>query len=167
MSYDCRAVANAILDHGDALGIRLTHMAVHKVMYYAHGWRLAEHGCPLIQQEFEAWKDGPVQRLVYNCLKLAGAKPVTMRATHFDLVTRQTSTLSCDFKGGEEAFLRQIVAGYGHLHAFELSTMTHERGGPWDQVWNAPNGRVCMGMTIEHDAIRRHFLQSGMARRTA
>ena len=45
MSYDCRAIANAVLDLGDQLKLRLTHMAVHKVMYYAHGWHLAQYRC--------------------------------------------------------------------------------------------------------------------------
>ena len=38
-------------------GLRLTHIAINKVMYYAHGWHLAKYDLPLIRQEFEAWKD--------------------------------------------------------------------------------------------------------------
>jgi len=41
MPYDCRAIANAILNEADAIGLRLTHMALHKIAYYAHGWQLA------------------------------------------------------------------------------------------------------------------------------
>lgn len=157
MPYDCRAIANAILDLGDQAGLRLTHMALHKVMYYAHGWHLAKHDLPLIRQEFEAWKEGPVQRLVWDCLKSSRASPIRDRATKFDLVTRIASVVREKIEPADLEFLREIVAGYGHLHAFELSEMTHEPGGPWDRVWNAPGGRISLGMRIPNAAIREHF----------
>jgi uncharacterized phage-associated protein len=132
-------------------------MAVHKVMYYAHGWHLAQHDAPLVEQEFEAWRDGPVQRLVWEALKIAGSCPVTCRATRFDLVTRNAIVVRQKIENGQLDFLGEIVAGYGSLHAFELSEMTHAPGGPWDQVWNAPNGRISLGMRIPNQTIREHF----------
>jgi uncharacterized phage-associated protein len=158
MPYDCRAVANAILDLADEFGLRLTHMAVHKIAYYAHGWHLARTETPLIRQEFEAWRDGPVQRLVWDCFKAAGGSPIRGRATRFDLVSRTATEVREEIAESDLRLLRDIVVGYGHLHAFELSEMTHEKGGPWDRVWNAPGGRVTLGMRIEHAAIREHFI---------
>ena len=157
MSYDCRAIANAVLDLGDQLKLRLTHMAVHKVMYYAHGWHLAQYDAPFIEQEFEAWKDGPVQRLVWEALKISGSSPVACRATRFDLVTRCASVVRQEIESEQLHFLREIVSGYGTLHAFELSEMTHERDGPWDRVWNAPKGQISLGMRIPNPSIRAHF----------
>ena len=61
MAYDGRAVANLLLDLADTLGLRLTHMAVHKIAFFAHGWRLADRNEPLIRQQFEAWNYGPVR----------------------------------------------------------------------------------------------------------
>jgi uncharacterized phage-associated protein len=159
MASDCRAVANAILDIGDQLGLPLTHMAVHKIMYYAHGWHLAKHDGPLISQEFEAWKNGPVQRLVWDCLKPSGHSPVTLRVTRFDLVRRVSAVVREKIAEDQREFLSEVITGYGHLHAFELSEMTHEAGGPWDRVWNAPNGRISLGMRIPHTSIRDHFRQ--------
>ena len=57
----------------------------------------------------------------------------------------------------DREFLGGIVVGYGHLHAFELSKMAHEPGGPWDRVWNAPGGRISLGMRISNATIREHF----------
>jgi uncharacterized phage-associated protein len=158
MPYDCRAIANAILDLGDELHLRLTHMAVHKIAYYAHGWHLARTNVPLIRQEFEAWKDGPVQRLVWDCFKASGSSPIEDRATHFDLVSRTATVVREEIAAADLRFIREIVIGYGHLHAFELSEMTHEKGGPWDRVWNAPGGRITLGMRIQHNLIRDHFI---------
>ena len=166
-AHDSRAVANAILDIADELSLPLTHMSVHKVSYYCHGWQLAANGSPLIRQEFEAWRDGPVQRLVWDCFRVAGKRPVTGRATKKDLFTNQIAEVREECRPAERAWLREVVGGYGHLHAFELSEMTHEEGGPWHQVWHAPNGKVTLGMRITHDAIRDHFVRVSMTARPA
>lgn len=157
MSYDCRAIANEVLDLSDQLQLRLTHMAVHKIMYYAHGWHLAKYDTSFIEQDFEAWKDGPVQRLVWEALKISGSSPVDRRATQFDLVTRHTWEVRQEVKNEQLTFLREIVRGYGTVHAFELSEMTHERDGPWDRVWNAPAGQISIGMRIPNSSIRAYF----------
>ena len=132
-------------------------MGVQKVMYYAHGWYLAERGEPLIRQDFQAWRLGPVQKLVWDCFRSFGSGYVDARASKFDLVTRVATEVCEKIPADTSEFLRQIVLGYGHIDAFELSNMTHERGGPWDQVWNAPNGQITLGMRISHESIRRHF----------
>lgn len=161
MPYDSRAIANAILDVADRAGIALTHMAIHKVMYYAHGWQLAATGVPLVAQEFQAWRDGPVQRPVWDCFKSFGSRPVTARATKLDLVTRETVEVTAPISADELTLLSQVVTGYGQIDARELSAMTHERGGPWDQVWNAPGGRITLGMRISDTSICAHFKRTG------
>jgi uncharacterized phage-associated protein len=166
LTYDARAVANALLDLAAGSGSSLTHMAVHKVIYYAHGWYLAKHGKPLVKQEFEAWKDGPVLRSVWESLRESGSKPVTCRAQRFDPVRQTREVVSPDIDEDARRFLSNILAAYGHLHAFELSEMTHAAGGPWDLVWNSPRGRVTLGMRISNEAIRTHFERTA-AKQTA
>jgi len=133
-------------------------MALHKIAYYAHGWHLAAKGEPLISQEFEAWRDGPVQRLVWDCFRDAGRRTISGRATRFDLVTQRASVVPPDLSPADLQLVDAIVAGYGPIHAFELSEITHEKGGPWDQVYNAPNGRITLGMRISHGLIQHHFV---------
>jgi uncharacterized phage-associated protein len=157
VTYDARAVANALLDLADERGLPLTHMALHKIIYYAHGWHLAKQGHPFVRQEFEAWKDGPVLRPIWEALRTSGSQPVTIRATRFDPVSQSREVVPPDLMEEDRTFLRDILAAYGHLHAFELSEMTHAPGGPWDRVWNAPDGRITLGMRISHDAVRQHF----------
>jgi uncharacterized phage-associated protein len=150
-------VANTLLDLADEKGMSLTHMAVHKVAYYAHGWFLAQHGRPLVRQEFEAWKDGPVLRPVWETLKVSGSAAVKTRATKFDPVRRTTEIVASAMEPMDREFLANVLAAYGFLHAYELSAMTHARGSPWDLVWNAPTKRVTLGMKITHASIRAHF----------
>ena len=43
-----------------------------------------------------------------------------------------------------------------------LSKLTHRPGGAWDRIWNAPNGRITLGMRIANEAIREDFLAGRM-----
>jgi uncharacterized phage-associated protein len=159
MTYEPRATANLLLDLADELRLPLTHMALHKVAYYAHGWRLAASNVPLLTDEFEAWEHGPVLSTVYNAFKGAGREAIRGRAYRFDPVSQQRSIATAAFLMEDRAFLRDIVKAYGRLDALTLSDMTHRRGGPWDLVWNAGGGRVTLGMRIKNEAIRSDFLE--------
>jgi uncharacterized phage-associated protein len=158
MAYDGRAVANLLLDLADELGLSMTHMALHKIAYFAHGWRLAQEGRPLVRQPFEAWQYGPVLSSVYQAFKKSGDKRVISRAMGFDPVEERSFVISGEFPPSDCSFIRDILLAYGSCSAAELSRLTHRQGGPWDQVWNAPGGKITLGMRISNDAIRRDFL---------
>ncbi len=160
MAFEARALANQILDLAEELRLPLTHMSLHKIAYFAHGWWSAQHGAPLVAEEFEAWEHGPVLPSVYGAFKTAGRKPITWRAEKFDPVTQIRTKASADFSTDDIAFLKNIVNAYGRLNALTLSDMTHRPGSPWDCVWNAGGGRVTLGMRIKHEAIRAEFLQN-------
>lgn len=165
MPYDGRAVANALLDIADERGIGLTHLALQKLCFYAHGWHLVKFGEPLVKQSFEAWENGPVLRQVWETLRTAKDKRVTRRATRFDHIGQTHEIVPPVVSLADRQFLEAIVSAYGHIAGAELSDMTHARGGPWDRVWNAPGGRVNLGMRISNEMIRDHFLT--VTRRTA
>jgi uncharacterized phage-associated protein len=158
MPYDARAVANAILDLADKRDMPLTHMALHKVAFYAHGWHLVRYGEPLISQSLEAWENGPVLRSVWETLKTPRDRPVKRRATRFDPIAQTTHVVEPDLNSSDREFLADILSTYGHIAGGELSEMTHAKGGPWDRVWNAPDGRVNLGMRISNEVIRTHFM---------
>jgi uncharacterized phage-associated protein len=158
MSYDARALANMLLDLADELGLRLTHMAIHKIIFYAHGWYLAETNAPLVRQAFEAWNYGPVLKPIYEAFKQYGNKSISARASHFDPVSGTTHIVRSEFALSDVSFVRNVLRAYGHLNALELSHLTHRSGGPWDKMWNAPGGKITLGMTISNDAIRQDFL---------
>jgi uncharacterized phage-associated protein len=162
MAYDARAVANLLLDLADELGLSLTHMAIHKIAYFAHGWRLAQRGEPLVRQQFEAWDYGPVLRSIYDAFKAAGRAKIATRAQGFDPVARVSFPVQANFPAEDREFLRAILLAYGRYSATHLSDLTHRRGGAWDRVWNAPDGRVTLGMRIPDQAIRDDFLAGHM-----
>ncbi|MFM9718924.1 Panacea domain-containing protein, partial [Streptomyces galilaeus] len=50
-------------------------MTLLKVLYFAHAWHLAKYGKPLVAQPFEAWRHGPVNRVVYDQYKEYRERP--------------------------------------------------------------------------------------------
>lgn len=128
-AHDARAVANELLTLAREAGRKLTPMQVIKLVYFAHGWTLALLSKPLIRQEVQAWQYGPVIRDVYWAFGSFGRQSISAPAKdEFGQAYRTTLTAS------ERAILRAVVKGYSHLHAFELSDLTHLPGTPWSEA---------------------------------
>ena len=51
-----------------------------KLVFLAHGWRLGCKGDPLIREQVEAWKYGPIVRSVYDAFKEYGKRRITKTA---------------------------------------------------------------------------------------
>jgi uncharacterized phage-associated protein len=159
-AYDARAVANFLLDYADEKRMKVTALWLQKVIFYAHGWYLSKKERPLVQQAFEAWDYGPVVRAVYDAFKGSGAAPLSVRAKRFDVIENTYKEINEPLDAEAQVFLRKIFDAYSLVNAFDLSSMTHAEGSPWDRVWNAPNGAITLGMKISNDEIRKWF--SGM-----
>lgn len=166
MTYDARQVANFFLDLADERGTPLTIMSLLKLLYYAHGWYLAEHDQPLINNRFEAWENGPVVEVVYKQFRDNGAGPIQGRAFFFDPVSRKKETAKHEFSEDLTSFLTAVFEEYARYHAFTLSDMTHDAGGPWDKAWNDASGTVNPGMVIPNDEIKQYFRRRASASRT-
>jgi len=158
VSYDGRALANFLLDYADGRKMKVSLLALMKIIYYAHGWYLAKFGHPLVRQPFEAWQHGPVVRIVWDAFRGNRKKHLTSRAERLDVLTNQRAIVEYRDVTSEVAdFLRDIFDAYSKIHAVELSNMTHANGSPWDAVWNDPSGSIKIGMQISNDLIRDWF----------
>jgi uncharacterized phage-associated protein len=162
--YDPRALANFILDAADRQGLVITHMALHKIMFFAHGWSLAERGEPLLAATFEAWQHGPVLPIVYRQFSKCGRQPIRDRATRIDLATGRDLRFDAVLAAEDAAFVERVTELLGPVSALVLSDMSHEPGGPWDMVWNGKQ-RVNPGMVIPHALIAEHFRERAAARK--
>lgn len=158
MTYDARSVANFLLDYAEDKNVSLTLLALMKIVYYAHGWYLAKIGFPLVRQPFEAWKDGPVIRILWDEFSGNGANSLSSRAQRLDVLTNQKTVVEYGEIPMETAdFLRDLFTAYSRIHAFELSRMTHVKGSPWDVIWNDSSGNIKLGMKIPNEIIRSWF----------
>src|ERR1051326_8974720 len=123
MAYDGRMIANFLLDYGDERGRPLTVMSLLKILFFSHAWYLAKTGKPLVGQPFEAWKYGPVSRVVYDQFKDWGSNPIRSRAKVLNVSKAEyevASYVGVDL--GVIGLLRNVFDYYSQYHAFKLST---------------------------------------------
>ncbi len=138
--YDARALANSILQDAYQFNIDLYSTSMLKILYFAHGWYLARFNTPLIGQPFEAWKHGPVIRVIYDQLKGMSGRKIERRFEIFDAVTKQYIAPEAHLTDADRSFIKFMLRAYSQFHPYELSEMTHEvnslgtRCGKLDQV---------------------------------
>ena len=151
------AVANAVLEEAHAQGKSLTIMQLLKLVYIAHGWSLGLLNMPLVDEEPEAWQHGPVFPAIYREFRRFGSQPITTLASgpfgsipHADLSEQQ------------QTIIRSVVQGYGDMHAFALSRMTHQPDTPWDRVYQGGKG---VSDDISNAIIAEHYKKLAHERR--
>jgi len=173
MAYSSKAVANYFLDLAEGEGNHLSPMKLQKLVYFAHGWHLAIAGAPLVHEQIEAWKWGPVIRSLYHEFKEFGNQSISGRATHvrmkqgppfeFQITTPSIDKEASGAPGDVErtkAILNKVWDVYKGFTAVQLSKMTHKANSPWDKVFQEYSGNPPKGTDIPEEMIRRHFTNS-------
>lgn len=158
MSHDARCVANAIIELAEDDGISLTHLSLQKIMYFCHAWYIAEFDHPLIGQPFEAWKYGPVVRVVYDQLKKSDGPIVQKRLLKLHIDSAEWLPAPSDLGPKDSRFVRNVFGYYGRIHAGRLVDLTHEIDGPWHSVWKKAEETAVLGMVIPNHMIREWFM---------
>ena len=101
----------------------------------------------------EAWRYGPVYRLVWDVLKYAGEYPITKEIPDHRLRPYLDAELG-EWDDPSKEIVETTFRFYGELEAFQLSELTHKKGTPWRKVYHAPHGR---DTPIPSAMIREHF----------
>ena len=132
MPYSAKAVANYFLDLASGDGKTLDPMQIQKLVYYAHGWHLAIIENPLIDENVEAWRWGPVIPSLYHEFKRFGSGPISGHAHRVRMIAGglvlSTPRIEETIEDGSieltKAILNQIWKVYGDFTGLQLSTMT-------------------------------------------
>jgi uncharacterized phage-associated protein len=155
--YDARAVANFLLDLGDARKLPVTQLFLYKILYFAHGWYLAKSGKPLITQDFEAWEYGPVVKILRDQFRKFGKGTIKTRAEKLDIFLDKRTIVEPRLTQDDKEFIQSVFSAYQIYHAWELSEMTHEAGSPWDKIWNSSEPIARLGLRLTNAEIKAHF----------
>lgn len=124
-------------------------MKLQKLCYIAQGWSLALRGEELFENDFEAWRNGPVS---------------------YDLFVRHKGQYSIsEWEWGdperlndlENLVVSAVLQNYGALSGLQLSELTHKPNTPWSET------RALVGATegssssavISKARIRAHFAE--------
>lgn len=118
----------------------LSNLKLQKLVYFAHSLYLHRFHVPLIEEPFQAWKDGPVVKPLYGVYKDFGNAPIVLPKRN--LAPRVWP------EEAEQTFA-DVWACFGGYSASKLRSITHE-AGPWKEVWRADSRDV----VITNDAIR-------------
>jgi len=147
------ATANFFVQKSQDTGVELSPMKLVKLVYLAHGWYLGIKGTPLIPESVQAWKYGPVVPSIYFTFKKYGDGQITQ--TEIDCGTMKFPTVT---DNDTKAFMEVIWDVYGKTHTgLQLSTLTHEKGSPWDITWNEKGEKNIKSVIIPNDIIKEYY----------
>jgi uncharacterized phage-associated protein len=139
-------VKRAIKEHN-----YLTQMKLQKMVYIAHGYHLAKYGEPLIDDQVQAWKFGPVVPVIYQDYKLYGSNLITdtglIKYSDFDQM--EDSNISESAKDAIDFTWKLTYK----LSAAKLSDWTHIDGSPWQKVYKDGSFEI----PITNNIIKEYF----------
>lgn len=139
-------IANQLIKLAEAEGKTLTPMQLIKLVYLCHAWMLGLYGQHLIADPIEAWLYGPVIKVLYDEIKQYKSSPV--RPIPQKDRSEKISNLEIDL-------IKQVFNAYSCFTGIELSSLTHQEGGPWSITWNH-NGQNAY---ISNDLIENYYRQ--------
>ena len=144
MCYSASTIARYFIEKSNG---SKTPMQLNKMTYIAHGWSLAIYNEPLIVENIEAWKYGPVVPILYYEFKRFGGEVVPYTPIE------ETKHIRDD----DRALLNKIIEVYGKYEGVQLSAMTHQKGTPWRRVWH----NMGRNSIIPNDMIKEYFVEQG------
>ena len=138
-------VANFFINEFKDTEDPMTKTRIQKFMYYAQAQSMVRLGHPLFEEDFEAWKFGPVIPEIGSLFmnKTDGA-PIRRVVGNYDIHV---------FNSGELEVLLDVSNYCGGFSTAALSKKTHVPGGPWDIIHNE-EGKP---RVITKDAIRNYY----------
>lgn len=157
MTCDPRAIANLMLDEAGRQRFAVTHLALQKLLYFAHGIFLIEKKRPLVSGYFECWDNGPVHPTAYQAFKAAGRDPIAFRALRLDVVTGQRSMIPPPTDREVCAHVARIISSYGGLSASRLVQISHAKDAPWRHVVDKGRTSLAFGLRISDNVIVERF----------
>ena len=165
MGYPSTAIANNFIERSNKT---LTQMQIQKLVYIAHGWKLALYDDVLTSDNPKAWQYGPVYTKLRKALARYGSDPVKCKIRNRDFSISHSSRYENDneiydeerdveanLTQDDEALVAKIYETYGKFHAFQLSALTHQEGTPWDSVYDGGKG---IYQPIPPNIIKEHFI---------
>lgn len=155
--YDPRGIANLLLDIADAEGLSITHLALQKLIYFAHGIHLMQTKKPLVSGYFEAWEFGPVNPSVYKAFRDAGSRPIRTRAHGKDVLTGRAHELKMPDDLEVRRLIGDVLRHYGSMSPGRLVDLSHAKGSPWHVVVHETRTDIAFGLRIPDSVIADRF----------
>lgn len=134
---------------------RLDAMKLQKLVYIAHGWRLAQSGEPLTGDRPEAWIIGPVYRRLFDALTAYGIEGVTAEIPASTWLGGLSGEAEEVLDPAEMEVVQLAYRSFAGLEAAKLSAITQGARAPWVDVFAEGAGAF---RDIPHHLIMMQFL---------
>lgn len=116
--------ADLLLSFGKKLnGESMTQLDMQKMMYFVQGWHLALRDEPLFEEDFWAWKHGPVLKSLWGRFKVFRERPITASSI--------TSNPEVELSLGVRDLVYKVWCHYSKEEPWSLVGFTHLRATPW------------------------------------
>ena len=160
MPYSASAIAYAFVKKGIEEECYVTQMKLQKMVYLAHGYHLAKYNEPLIKEEFEAWKFGPVVQSIYQDYKLYGSDAIIDTGLISEGGDKLEAVKLSDNAIDAINYTWQVTK---HLSASQLSRWSHLDGSPWAQVYSEREYSIPIKNTSIQDYFKKVLVSSTAA----
>ncbi|MCY4225834.1 MAG: DUF4065 domain-containing protein [Bacteroidetes bacterium] len=131
MSFPVIFVANKFLEVAGLY--ELDPLKLQKLIYFAHGWHLANNETPLIKENFEAWPYGPVVPELYESTKSWGSSKIDSYLNG-GLYPKQLLNGNNEASVFATTIIRSVWSRYWKFSGLALSQITHLEDSPWTTV---------------------------------
>lgn len=135
--YDIRAVANEVLLEAQRKNIAVTHLSLQKVCFFVHGIYLANRHEELVQGEFEAWKFGPVHRVLFHALQGRKDHAIEELMSRIDPISGEKKGVLRVSKSEDQKFISETASFFlsftAGLYDFDLGLFV-DRKASWKRV---------------------------------
>jgi uncharacterized phage-associated protein len=158
MAYSPKAIANFFIEKANGPEtVSLEPMKLQKLVFFAHGWRLATSHERLISEPIQAWDYGPVVPSLYRDLKKYGSSHIPTPILDVDTSVDSGFGYVLPAVENQETrrFLDRIWDVYGRFSGPQLSELTHRPDTPWYATRQATAN--CRGAVISDSLMRDYF----------
>lgn len=145
--YDPQQAARSLIERAAMKGLRLSNLTLQKLLYIAHGALLAIHHRPLVNEQFAAWRYGPVLENLYHDLKVYGADNITpgdRYIQHWGRIPDQDIEAI--------SMIDSVLDHFGRWSGASLIQWSHKPDGPWHEVYSG-----FVSGTIPDEKIGQYF----------
>ncbi|MGY2409619.1 Panacea domain-containing protein [Pseudomonas pergaminensis] len=161
--YSAKAVANTILRMAWARGINdVSPMKLQKLVYYAHAWYLVFLGEPLVRDEIQAWKFGPVIPELYYAFNDYGNMPIVSEVSELDFNNSDLVMIVPEVSEADSqtlGIISETLRVYGGYDPVQLSNLSHMDKEPWKVIADRYRNELPHGLEMPNNLIRECFVR--------
>lgn len=142
------SVANEFLRLAKEKQQDITNMQIQKLVYTAHGLSLGYTGKPLLDEEVNAWKHGPVIPVLYHKYK---------KYINANIDVDKEFVSQDDLTTKEKEIIEGTYNNFSRFSGWQLRELTHKEGSPWHKIWYDKCGNATYNAVMPNEVIRKHY----------